>query len=137
MHTHRVKVLNAADDDAVVRLVTHDFQLVFLPSDDGSFNQNFTNRARIKSVTHNLEELFHRVRNACTTTTQDVSRANDDRKTNFFKNLHGLFHVVSHTTARNTQTDFNHCLLELVAVFRSCNCFRVGANQLWCPRNSD
>ena len=88
MHTHRVKVLNAADDDAVVRLVTHDFQLVFLPSDDGSFNQNFTNRARIKSVTHNLEELFHCVRNACTATTQDVSRTDDDRKTNLFKNLY-------------------------------------------------
>ena len=137
MDTHRIKVLDAADDDAVVGLVTHYFKLVLLPSNDGSLNQDFADRTRIKTINDNLQELFHCVCNTRTSATQDVGRTDDDGKTNLFEYLQRLFHVVGDTTSRNTETNLNHRLLELVTIFRRCNCLSISADEFRRTRDSD
>ena len=137
MNSHRIKVLNTADDHAVVGLVAHYFKLVFLPSNDGSLNQDFTNRTCVKTVGDNLQELFHRVRDTRAATTQDVCRTNDDRKTNLFEYLQRLFHVVGDTTSRNTETNLNHRLLELVTIFCRCNCLSIRTDQFRSARDSN
>ena len=137
MDTHWIKVLDTADDDAVVGLVTHHFKLIFLPSNNGSLNQDLTDRTCIKTIGDNLQELIHRVCDTCTTTTQDVRRTNNDGKTNLFEHLQRLFHVVSNTAAGNIETNLNHRLLELVTIFRRCNCLSIRPNQFRRARHSD
>ena len=65
----------------------------------------------------------------------DVIQRAEDR--DLFKDCMRFGHVVRDSTTRHVETNFNHCLLELVAVFCCCNCFCVSANELWSSGHSD
>ncbi len=38
MHTHGIKVLNGANDNAITQLIAHDFHLELFPALDGFLN---------------------------------------------------------------------------------------------------
>ena len=44
VNPHGVEVLDRADDDAVVRFVTHDLELEFLPTGDRAFDEHRVHR---------------------------------------------------------------------------------------------
>jgi hypothetical protein len=50
VHAHRVEVLDRADDDAVVRLVAHDFHLVFFPAEQRFLDQQFVGRRGLEAA---------------------------------------------------------------------------------------
>ena len=58
MHAHRVNIFDRADDDGVVRAVTHDFHLIFLPTEQRFFNQHFGRRRCIKPARDDLDKFI-------------------------------------------------------------------------------
>ena len=58
MHAHRIDVLNRADDDKVIRGITHDLELEFLPPDHGFLNQDFVNGAHLEATLDQLAKLL-------------------------------------------------------------------------------
>ena len=75
--------------------------------------------------------------NTSATATKNVSRANNDGQTNFFAHALCFFHVVRDTTAWHLEPNFQHCHLKFFAIFGSCNCLSVGANQFRFTRYSN
>ena len=97
MHTHRVKVLNRTDDDAVVISITHHFHFELFPADDRFFKQYFAGRRSIQTPLDNLNKLFAIVGNAAAGTAHGERRTDHGRVADF--GLHGqrFFHRVSDT----------------------------------------
>ncbi len=70
MDTHRVKVFDAADDDAVVVSVAHNFKLILFPADQRFIDQQFFCRRKVETATTDFFELFLVVSNTTAATTQ-------------------------------------------------------------------
>ncbi|CRH67801.1 Uncharacterised protein [Chlamydia trachomatis] len=58
MNTHRVNVFDRTDDNDVIRLVSHELELVFLPPEDGFFEQNLGGDRRRESLACDAFEIF-------------------------------------------------------------------------------
>ena len=79
VHTHRVEILNRADDHTVVGAVTHDLELVLLPALDRLLDQDLRDGAGVEAVGRHALVLLHRLRNAGSPAAEDVGRPDDDR----------------------------------------------------------
>ena len=117
VHTHRVDVLDRAHNHLVVRVVTHDLELIFLPALDRLFDQDLTDRASSDARRGHMLELFGGFGNARSLAAQDVGGADDDGKTELVFDLTCTVHVVGDTRLWHVETDLDHGLFELVAVF--------------------
>ena len=58
MDTDGVNVLNRTHNNSVVCSVTHELELVFLPAQDALFQQHFTGRAGVNTITGNADEVL-------------------------------------------------------------------------------
>ena len=58
MHAHRIEVLDAAHDDAVVRRVADHFHLEFLPAQHRFLDQHFAGRREFQPAIDDLDQLF-------------------------------------------------------------------------------
>ncbi|CAB4921872.1 unannotated protein [freshwater metagenome] len=87
MHAHRVKVLDRADDHAVVGAVTHDLELVFFPARDGLLDQDLGDGARIETTLREIEQFLGGGRDACSETAEDVRRADHHREPDAVRHL--------------------------------------------------
>ena len=58
VHAHGIEVLDGADDDHVIGEIAHHLELVFLPSQDGFFDQHLVHRRKIKAAGHDLQQLL-------------------------------------------------------------------------------
>ena len=130
MHTHGVDVLDRADDHAVVGAVAHDFELVFLPALDRGLNQHLVDRARSEAGLDDALEFRHVVGDASATTTEDVRRADDRRQLHLAQHRFCFFVGVGDAALWHLEADFDHRLLELLAVFGSGNRLCVRTDQL-------
>ena len=128
MHAHGVKVLNTADNDAVVVAISHDFEFVLFPTGDRTLNENFPNGRRGDSLTGQNHQLFGIGRDSRAGATQDVARANDDRIANLLGNDYGFGHRVSKARLGNLEANVGHGRFELLAVFGGSNRFGFGTN---------
>ena len=82
MYAHGIDILDRANDHTVVSVISHDLKFVFLPTSDGGLDQNFRNRAGLKSVGRYFFELFHGRSNSGAATTEDVGGSDHARETN-------------------------------------------------------
>ena len=130
VHAHRVKVLNRANDDAVVRLVAHHFHLELFPAQQRLFDQQFAGGRCLQTALADGFELFRVVGNAAAGAAQRKTRANDGWKAHFLLHRPGLVHVVGNARARRLQADAGHGVLELQTVFGLVDGFGRCANQL-------
>ena len=64
MNTHRIEVLNRADDDAVIRVIADHFHLVLFPAEKRLFNQKLVRRGKLETALADPHELFHVVGDA-------------------------------------------------------------------------
>src|SRR5208282_4939873 len=81
MHAHRVKVLDRADDDAVIVLVAHHFHLEFFPADHRLLDQHFMGRTRFEATLDHRDEFFAVVGNPAAAAADRERWTNDGRKT--------------------------------------------------------
>jgi hypothetical protein len=77
---HRVEVLDAAHDDAVVGAVADDFHLVLLPADQALLDQQFLGRRQVQPALADLLELFRVVGDAAAGAAQREAGADDHRE---------------------------------------------------------
>ena len=97
MHTHRVKVFNRADDDAVVIAITHHFHFELFPADYGFFKQHFAGRRSIQTALDNLDKLFTIVGNTAARTAHGEGRTDHGRVADLGLYGQRFFHRVSDT----------------------------------------
>ena len=81
MHAHWIKVFDGANDDAIIRAVTHDFHLELFPSEQRLFDQQLACWRGFKAATTNRFKLFGVIGNATTGTTKREAWTNHQRKT--------------------------------------------------------
>ena len=62
MDTDRIDVFHGADDDAVVRTVSHDFEFDFFPAGDAAFYEDLIDRGELDAT---VRDLFHFVAVMC------------------------------------------------------------------------
>ena len=130
MHTHRVEVLDGADDDAVVLLVTDHLHLVFLPADQRLVDQQFAGRRQVETAGADFLELFTVVGDAATGTAHGEGRADDAREANLLQHAVRFFHVVGDAGNRAGQADVLHRLVEARTVFGLVDSVGIGTDHL-------
>ena len=116
MHAHRVEVLDATDHDAVVGGVTHDLELVLLPSRDRALDEDLVDGRRGDALGRQPAQGRLVMRDARARAAQDVARPDDDRPTNGGGDLEGLVDVVREARFGHRQSDIGHGGLEQFAV---------------------
>ena len=94
MHAHRIKVLDRADDDAIVILVAHHLHLELFPAEQGFFDQQFLGRRGLKATFADFEKFVAVIGNATARTTHREAGANDGWKANRGLHLQRFLHRV-------------------------------------------
>ena len=130
MYTHRVKIFNRTDDDAVVCTITDHFHLVLFPAQQRLFDENLRDRGGFQSPLDDLLVLIHIVGDTGTATGEGVGGTDDEGETNLFGGLKCFVHIVGIAGDGQIHTDLDHSLLEGLSVFAFLDCFRIGSEEL-------
>src|SRR5262249_34906582 len=93
VHAHRVDVLDAADDDAVVLLVADDLKLVFLPTQDRLVDLDLADHALAQAAGDDLVELLGVVGDAAAAAAQGEGGADDGGEADLLEELAGVGEV--------------------------------------------
>ena len=118
MNTHRVKVFDRTDDDAVIVFVTNHFHLIFFPTDQRFINQQLVRRRQVQTTGTDFFELFFVVRDTTTGTTHGERWTDDAREAQCFLNFTCFFDAVRNTGTWTLKANRLHGLIETVTVFR-------------------
>ena len=94
VHAHRVNVFDRADDDAVVGFVADNLHLVFLPAEDGFFDQHLAHWGGLDAAVDDVEELFPVIGNSCAQPAQRKGRANNGGQAHGLECFLGICPVV-------------------------------------------
>ena len=122
---HGIEVFDAADDDAVVGLVAHHFHFVFLPAEEGFFDENFVHGRKLNAVLGNGFKFVLIVTNAAARAAEREGRADDERETaDGFRDSAGFVEIMRHAGNRHVEADLQHQFLERKTVFTAM--YRVG-----------
>ena len=131
VHTHRVEVLDGADDDAVVGAVAHDLHLVLLPAKERFFHEDFADRGQVESALGDLFELLAVVADAAAGAAEGISRPDDERiAADPGRDGSGLFESVRRTADGDIQTDGQHQVFKNLTVFAFFDGVGLGADHL-------
>ena len=128
VHAHRIEVLDGADDDAVVLLVTDHLHLVFLPADQRFVDQQLLGWRQVQATGADFFELFTVVGNTTTGAAHGEGRTNDAREAQLVEDRIGFLHAVGDTGTWALQADGLHRLVETRAVFGLVDGIGVGAD---------
>src|SRR5690606_16112014 len=90
--THRIEVLDRADDDAVVVFITHHFHLVLFPANQRLIDQQLFGWGEIQTALANLFELFTVVGDAATGAAHGKGRTDDARIAHVSRHGQRFFH---------------------------------------------
>src|SRR6185503_20617314 len=84
MNTHRIEVLDRADDDDVVREIAHDFQFKLFPAEDRLLDQDLVDGRCGETTTDDLFKLFRVVGDAAARAAKCERWSNDRRVSGLF-----------------------------------------------------
>ncbi len=130
VHAHGVEVLDRADDDAIVVLVTNDLHLVLLPPQQGFVDQQLVVVGELEPATADLLELLLVVGHAAAGAAHGVGGTDDHREAQLALNLPRLVHGVSDLGLGALQADVLHRLVEQIAIFGLVDGIGVGTDHL-------
>ena len=133
MNTHRVNIFDGADDDAVVGGITHDFHLIFFPTDNAFFHQYFIGWGCIDAALDDFEIFLAVIGNAAARAAHGEGRADDGGKTDGIQRVECFAQIMRQARARGFQPDLGHGFAELLAVFGLVDDMRLGADHLDIP----
>ena len=137
VHTHRVDVLDAADDHAVVGVIAHDLELVLLPAVHRFLDQDLADRTRREPVRRDPFELLRGEGDAGAASTEDVGGTDHRRQADVRDHRAGLVHRVCRARPQAVETDAEHRLLEDLAILGGGDRLGVGADHLRLARHAD
>ena len=129
MNTHRIHVFDGADNDGVILFVAHHLHLIFLPSKDRLFEQNFGGQAGLKTALGNLDKLFHVVGNTAARSAKREGGADNNWKIEFFfGNFTGFVEVMNLVAPQGFDTRLGHHLFKEIALLATHNGIVRGTN---------
>ncbi len=131
MHAHRIEILDGADDDAIVGLIAHHFELEFLPAKHALLDQHFVDGRKIQAALQNLFQLLAIVGDPAAGSAQGETRPQDDRITDTRGELQTFFYAVAELRLRRIEADLAHRVFEEQAIFSLLDGVDLGTDQLY------
>ncbi len=129
MDTHRIEIFDGADDDTVVGLVAHDFHLVFLPAEEGFFDEDFVHGRKFDAVLGDGFKLFLIVTDAAARAAERERRADDEWKlADLLRDVAGFVEIVRDAGDGNVEADFQHQFLERKTIFAAMDGVGLGTD---------
>ena len=129
MNTDGIKILHAANGDAVVIAVTDDLELDFLPSGNAALDEYLPNHRVVKPLDDRRNELFLILGNTTACAAHCIRRAYDDRISDGVCKFDSRMNILDNRALGNRFAEFLHCFLEPLAILRLLNCLQRGAEQ--------
>ena len=80
MNAHGIEVFDGANDDAVVRTISHYFHLKLFPAEERLVDQQFVRGGKIQPSRANLDKFIQVVGNATARSAKGKTGANDTGK---------------------------------------------------------
>ena len=111
-------------------VVAHHLKLVFLPAENGFFDQALVNGREIEAAGEYLHQFFAVVSNAAAGTAERKRGADDDRESNLAGKVEPVFEVVDQSGFRNVEADALHRVFEEQAVFSLLDGRELRANEV-------
>jgi hypothetical protein len=127
--THRVEVLDGANDDDVVGGVTHHLELVFLPAEDTLLDQTFASGGLPQRPLDESVEFVVAERDASPRTAQSETRPEDGGQLCLLENPARLLDRPRVSGSRELEADAAHRLAKLVAILRLVDGVELGPDQ--------
>ena len=131
MDTDRVYIFHVADDDTVIRFITHDFIFDFFPAGYRPFDKNLINRAEFNTPRCYHEQFIIIIGNTAASPPQGEGRPYNDWVADFFSKGHGRRNVFENIAFRYRLIDVFHGFFEEFAVFRFFNSRKTCPQQLY------
>ena len=130
MHAHGVEILDGAHDDAVAGMVAHDLHLVLFPALDGLLDQHLVGGRKLKTLTHDGDELLVGMRDAAAGTAEGKARTQHAGIPHALGDGLGVSHAVGVARARDLQADLGHSLVKELAVLATLDGGQVATDHL-------
>ena len=118
MDSDRIKVLHAANSDAVVIAVADDLELDFLPSGNTALDEHLPDHRVSESLDDRCDELLLVLGDATACTAHCIRGANNDRISNVVSKRNRCMDILNDRTLRNRFTELFHRFLEAFAILR-------------------
>ena len=117
------------NDDAVVGFVAHDFHLIFLPTEEGFFDENFVHGRKFDAVFGDGFKFFLIVADAAARAPERERRPDDERKlADLLRNVAGFVEIVSDAGNGNVEPNLEHQFFERKTIFALMNGFGFRAD---------
>ena len=123
-------ILDRADHDDVVRVVAHDLELVFLPTDHAALDEDLGDRAGRETALGDALHLAVVVRDAGAAPAEDERRAHDHRIADLGRDRERLVDRVGNARRRHAQADLAHRGLEPLPILGSADRVDARADHL-------
>ena len=130
VHAHRVEVLDAAHDDAVVRGVADHFHLEFLPAEHRFLDQHFAGRRQFEAAVDDLDQFLAVVGDAAAAAAEGEAGPDDGGIADPGLDVERLFQRTRDLRLRAFQADLGHRHPEQFAVLGHADGLAPGADQL-------
>ncbi len=129
VNSHRVQILNRADDDDVVGSIPHDLELELLPTDNAALDQHLTRRRELEPPPHDSFVFIAVVGDSATGSAERKRGPDDRRKAHHVDEIQRFVVGRRDSTNRNGESDALHRRSEFSPVLRHPDCARVGADE--------
>ena len=93
VHAHRIKIFNRTHDNHVILEIAHHLQLVFLPADQRTFDEDFADRTRHQCPINKTFKLFPVIGNVSTGATKCKGGPNNGGKSYNLHKIHRFFAI--------------------------------------------
>ncbi len=130
MHTHGIKVLDRADNDAVIVAIANHLHLIFFPTDERLINKKFVSGREVKTANTDCLKFLSVVGDTAARSTHREGGSDNAGETDILKNAKGLFERMRQGRPRGFQTDSFHRLIKKLSILCLINRFLGGANHL-------
>ena len=130
MHADRIDILHVANDDAVVRLVAEDFVLDLFPAEQRRFHERLMDDTGVETARQRRAQLRFVLDHAAAGTAEGECGTHDERIAVFGRKDERCFNVGDDHAQRHGLADFDHLVLEALAIFGELNRLERRAQQL-------
>ena len=124
MNAHWVKIFDGANDDAVIRLITHDLHFKLFPTDQGFFNQQLFGRRKFQPAFADGFKFFSVIGNTAAGASHGKAGADDQGITaglqggsHTLMHLPSLLHAMCNPRKCRGKSNLGHGFFELEPVF--------------------
>ena len=130
MHPHRIDILDAANDYAVVVAVAHDFHLIFFPAEQRFFDQHFGRRAGVEPAGHDPDKFLAVIGDPAAGPAHRERWPDDRRQPRPLEHGQRLIKRMRNPRARAFQPDLGHRIAEFDPVLGLVDRLGIRANHL-------